>query len=339
MEQKQRLDGLDLLRSLAIFFVLVTHMLNYTGLLNVRLRSVPWIVYDFVHYISMLCVPLFLLLTGFLQEKRDLNSRHYRALLPLLLSYFIIYGAGALFMPSEQNPFALVLSVFSGNFGYGWYVGMYVLLSLLIPFLNKMLHSLTRKQHLFLLAVLSAVSMLPALLSGFSIGGVQLKLLPDFFENAYVIAFYCTGAYIARFQPEIKPLRCFSGFALVITAEAFVCYLLSGNRYAWEPFNKNAAITHMLAAVCLFLALYKIQFKTKLFCAVCREISLCSFEMYLLSYFTDYLLFTYLTISPLEIVCLNFVLLYALAKAVRFILSPIVKRLKRTRSEIRPVGF
>lgn len=68
MKSSGRIVGLDILRAIAILLVMVTHMFNYTGILSTDTHTFNWAVSNMLHYFSMICVPLFLLLTGYLKS-------------------------------------------------------------------------------------------------------------------------------------------------------------------------------------------------------------------------------------------------------------------------------
>ncbi len=334
MNAETRNTGLDIIRTAAIIFVMITHMLNYTGLMHINLRSFQWIVYDIIHYASMLCVPLFLLLTGFLHAKRRISFRHYASILPIIVSYLSVCAITApiilhLFGLNDSSIGAFILSIFNFQFGYSWYVEMYLSLFLVIPFLNLLADNLMQKQMTVFIALLIFSTMLPALLIGFKLpNGLTLDVFPDFFENNYVITYYMIGSYIARFNPAPSRFRCLLFSIGILGAESVVCFLLSAQQYAWEPFNKNAALTHMLAAVGLFLALYTVQLKSRFLQRLFMEISVCSFEMYLISYCTDRILFTYLTLPAWQILCINFILTFCTARLIHSFTAPFGRYVK-----------
>ena len=92
-----RKAGLDIIRTIAICAILLIHMLGYTGVLGMDLRSASWTCYVFLKYAVRAGVPLFLLLTGYLQSKREFNKKHYISIIPVMVSYFIISLIGAVY--------------------------------------------------------------------------------------------------------------------------------------------------------------------------------------------------------------------------------------------------
>lgn len=338
MKKSNRIIGLDILRAMAIIFVVITHMFNYTGILNSNFRSLNWTIKNLLHYISIICVPLFLLLTGYLQSERKLSLKHYSSIIPVLISYFGVSAVNAVLtirffgMPqfSEGSGIILLLlHIFDYTFGYAWYVKMYICLFMLIPFLNILFQSLSRHRQKLFIGTLISITMLPPLLKSFVVFGAYFNVMPDFLENMYVITYYYIGAYIAKYKPQPKPLLCLLTILSVLLFESICCWLCSGTQYAWWMFNSNGTITHMLVAVSVFLLFYRMESISKPISLVVGELALCSFEMYLVSYFTDRYLFAHLTLPIWQIVCIDVITAYILAKLMRIILVPASMYIKK----------
>lgn len=331
---KERQLGPDLIRTLAISMVFVIHMLAITKVLSGSLRSPKWVAYDFVHFLSMIAIPLFLLLTGYLQEGKRLGSRYYTGVLPTVLSYFATSAVVAALMVfvygmPKSGPARLILHIFDYTYGYAWYMEMYLCLFLLIPFLNILFDALSKKQQLWMIGTLAFLTMLPPVVSNFIVTGIYFEVLPDFLENMYVITLYFIGAYIARYRPAPSRWWCAAMALMVLMGETLVSYLLSKEKYAWYVCNSFASLTHAVAAVSIFLMLYQLNFKWKVLRWGVREIATCSFEMYLLSYFTDSYLYKVLPLPPLQILFVNFFITYAGARLLRLAVVPLGKLFKK----------
>lgn len=349
MEKKrERIAGLDILRTLAIILVMATHMLNYRvdHFLRTDIRSASWVLAVVVRYTVIISVPLFLLLTGYLMQKRKPDRRHAAAVIPVILSWFVlscIISAAEvpLFGMGEEGLAHRVLNIFNFKFGYTWYVEMYLCLYMVLPFINILLDRLTQKQELWFTGIFVALTMLPAVGQSLYVNGFQLDIFPGNFEGVYCIAYYLIGAYIARHKPRPHPLLCIAVALAVLTAEVALNYHCSTTEYAWYLFYQYSALTHAVVATSLFLLFYRIQRLPKIIGVPIREISVCSFEMYLISYLTDRVFHseggTLITIPGLaeltshaiwiNLVC-SFVTAYILARVARLILVPISSKLR-----------
>lgn len=329
----QRKPGLDIIRTVAICVVMITHMFNYTGILSGNLQSLRWTALVLLKFAAIIGVPLFLLLTGFLQSKRGINARHYTSIIPVLLSYIVISVinsvAEGFVVDTQLDIFHHIVSIFDFEYGYAWYVEMYIGLFLIIPFLNILYKSINKKQKLILIAILSFMTYLPASLQFVEVLGGGFEILPDFFTNLYVVAYYFIGAYIAEFKPTVAKWKPLSLMILVFLAETSLCFVFSKESYAWWLFNNVASATHAFVAVCLFLIFYNVNLKNRVVLSLTRSVAACSFEMYLISYMTDNFCYRYLDLPIWAILIVDFLMAFAVAKIIRLVIVPVSKGIKQ----------
>ena len=87
----------------------------------------------------MICVPLFLLLTGYLMKNKELSIKYYKGIGNTLFVYVLASIACVLFKniyyPNEHHNLLLSILNFTGA-NYAWYIEMYIGLFFIIPFLN-----------------------------------------------------------------------------------------------------------------------------------------------------------------------------------------------------------
>ena len=108
----------------------------------------------------MICVPLFIILTGYLMSSKKWSGKYYLGIVKTLGIYVlasilcIIYKVHVLNTEiTVKNAIFSILDFTGAN--YSWYIEMYIGLFLLIPFLNAMLRGLeTRKAKLALVLTL-----------------------------------------------------------------------------------------------------------------------------------------------------------------------------------------
>lgn len=298
--KKQRIISLDVIRTAAIALVVLLHATSLGGVFGGELFTPAWSISLFIRQLSAACVPLFLLLTGFLQSKKSLGNKYLLGILPLYASYFIISLISALTRAVYQtdasiSPFNILYTIlnFSAN-EYAWYFEMYIGLFLLIPFLNLAYSGLkTEKQKLYLIGALFFLTMMPELCKSFAPyyknGGIALNIIPDFFVDLYPFTYYFAGAYIAEFRPKIKGILKPILLILAPSLPTGLCMLFSYTRqsYAWYMMNGNGAPTVFITSLTIFLCLYDLEFKPGVFSNICKQISESSFEMYLLSFIFD----------------------------------------------------
>lgn len=232
-------------------------------------------------------------------------------------------------LDSEGRPFHYLVRILDYEYGYSWYVEMYIGLFLLIPFLNAMYKSIGRKQKLWLIGILAFLSMLPSMLESVWVCEIEFDIFPDFFTNLYVLVYYFTGSYIAEYKPSPKKILCAGVIVLTVAAETVLCFALSETEYAWWLFNNIASLPHAIVAVFIFLLFYDVEIGFKPASALFTKIASCSFEIYLISFMTDQFCHRYLTLPVPVIYIIDFVMAFAGAMIIRSVTVPISNFIKK----------
>lgn len=134
--------GLDIIRCIAILFVISCHFF----LLNTSLREVPFhgislFIQATVLSLCLTAVPLFVILTGYLNINKQCSWKYYKNIKKVLFSYILFSIITILFRKYYLNEtlswveWGLKILDFSA-IPYGWYIEMWIGLYLLTPFLN-----------------------------------------------------------------------------------------------------------------------------------------------------------------------------------------------------------
>lgn len=334
-----RMHGIDAVRVAAMSMVTVVHAISLSGVLDSP-SAAAWSLALYLRHLSLACVPLFLMLSGFLQRKKAFSLAYYRSVLPLVLSYVIISALCVIARVLAGETVSIVAAVYSilnytAN-GYAWYFEMYLGLFLLIPFLNMIYAGIaTQKGKRILLVSFIFLTLLPDTIAGFSPyydgsgSTVALNIFPDFFKAIYPITFYFLGCYIGEYKPRLvhyqKVLFVLVAPLLPTLLVAWVTHLRGS--YAWYVCNGFQTLTVGITAVAVFLALYDLEIRRVVPQKILEAISVCTFEMYLFSYLWDNLCFGVLNVRnfvPLVMVpILVFAGSFISAFVLRYCLRPI----------------
>lgn len=329
---KQRFAGLDIIRSIAILFVIIIHSIAILGTMDKLTLSYSWELNVLIRYTALSCVPLFLLLSGYLQCGKKLERKFYTSLIPIILSYVAI---SIMDIAVQKYYLGIDISLsqsirglfdFTAN-SYAWYVEMFIGLFLLIPFLNIIWNNLkTNRQRLLLIAVLLLLTSLPSFFKSFIVMGTKLDIIPDYWEAIYPVTYYFIGAYIKLIKPK---LNVFANIGLLIVSVAipsYMCWIFTKQtgEYAWYVCNSYACITTGFTAVCIFLLFYSIK-GNPFTSAILKEISVCSFEMYLFSNIVDKIVYKNLDIPMWRGILTVFAASYICARILRLLLHPLSK--------------
>lgn len=258
---RKREHGLDLLRCFATLLVVIAHSFMSNGYtIRPQVGLSMWLAGSF-QLMGRCSVGIFLLLTGYLQSRKTDWRSCYRSLPSVLVGYLLI---SAISIPIRHFVFGDVQTLstwvqrllgYNGAY-YGWYVEMYVGLTLLTPFLNVALQNMSNKKMFAFSAVLLFLSSLPGL--------TRWIVVPDFWKFLYPISFYVLGAIFRRVQPKINPLL---GLAAALSSA-----LLMGAGTVLSTDGKfQDAITWsfgdlgmVIVSVGLFIGMYRAQFSPAL---------------------------------------------------------------------------
>lgn len=206
-EPGQRICGLDLIRVCAIFFVIAGHFF----VLNTSYRSVPFtgismFFQGMMNSVFTVGVPLFMMLTGYLNINKTPTKRYYKGMVRVLVAYLffsiVTIAFCKYYLGEELSIVQWVLKIFNYSaIPYAWYIEMWIGLALLTPFLNYLYHAIpTIKQKLLLIASLFVMTSLPDFCNRYGI-----YLMPGYFAQAcYPLMFYFMGTFIREYQPTIK---------------------------------------------------------------------------------------------------------------------------------------
>lgn len=258
---QKREPGPDLVRCLALLGVVTFHSFLYNGYYQWPQTGLWMVLAGSVRWLSVSCIGLFLMLTGYFQSGKPVSKASYAALGPVLLGYLL---ASAISIPirhfllGEPQSLSLWISKlfrFSAV-SYGWYVGMYVGLTLLIPVVNLALERLTGKRQLLWLAgTMLFVTALP--------GATALDLAPSYWRPLYPLTYYVLGAVVRRLQPRISPWAGL-GAALAIAIGLGTATVLSTDGTISDAFTQEFGdLWISLMVLCLFAGLYRVSIGPK----------------------------------------------------------------------------
>lgn len=288
--QNNRNIGLDIIRAVATLFVFSVHFFYNTKFYDTLLIGKGMYAQLFLRMTFIICVPLFILLTGYLQLNKQPTKSYYKKIIPILVVYFI-YSILSIFVrivffnevKSVLN-WIIAISTFSAN-GYSWYINMYIGLFLISPFLNVLYNNLeTKRQKQLLLSVFIILTSIPEFING---RFIKILFFPTYWLDFYPITYYFIGAYIREYQPKIKKLYCFPLLVVIILLQCFIELHYGGiSKFSYKT-GSYASLNIAIQAVVFFIFFYDVNIKNKFLVKFISMISLLSLDMYLVSYITD----------------------------------------------------
>lgn len=259
-----RSSNIELLRILAMAFIVASHYTAH-GLkaecvgMDVRLH------YSFLQMGGPIGVNLFVMASGYFMVKSSISMPRIGKVLFHVISYSAILSAMAFFVGSPLFDVNLQLAIkrslgIAGT-GVYWFINVYLALMLLVPFLNILVHQITKKQHLLCICTLTGLScVFPACF-----------LIPTYSGKICLfMALYMVAAYL-RLYPLLELTKrklVYVGAAVLLIILAF----LGAANIAFEYFHSeyvssiliNSAtsqesILMLLVAIPIFILFLKIN--------------------------------------------------------------------------------
>ena len=290
---KERNLNLDLIRCVALLMVPIMHSLDHTGLYDQQLYGAANQSMIAVKTLFTTCIPLYVMLSGFLNNRKALSARYYLGLIRILGVYLICGIACLAFEQcsgiAHRSPAEMVSALV--NFSccdYAWYIMMYFGLFLMIPFLNMAYHGLTtRKQKLVLVATFLALSVLPSLLN------LYFQLYSLWWTRFYPLCYYFTGAYLSEYMPKARPGKWAAALLAFLAAySVFFYFHYDANGAALIGVYQDTFPVYILS-VLLFVILFRLPLGTVPgpVAALLRKVSDLTLPAYLLTWITDSLIY------------------------------------------------
>ncbi len=220
----KRNPALDLTRCFALFCVVSVHFFSNTEVLTLSMNNWDGYLICLLRSFFMIAVSLFLLLSGYLMGSRTPTKQYYRKLGQTLWIYLLAslccgayqMYASIVYWGAPASPWDLVLGIFAFQTApYGWYVGMYIGLFLLIPYLNILYHQLTKKQKQYLIAILLFLTAVPGVANIHNLSDLSWWLLPSrsdvahelvspWWVDMFPITYYFIGVYLREYPLKMK---------------------------------------------------------------------------------------------------------------------------------------
>lgn len=313
---RQRDFNLDIIRIMALIFVVSVHFFLHNGFYSNTLSTFNMNVMGLMRTLFMCCVPLFMLLTGYLQSSKEItpNKNYYLKLLKTLIPYLVIMLIDMLYyILWEHKDYTLreAIENFTSFTHYSWYVEMYIGLFLLAPFLNIIwLNLKSRKNEHILIITLLILTVVPYLFNVYQFDGTEngswwssanndyWKLFPSWWTGIYPLTYYFVGAYMRKYKEEIKMKAIYAFLIFLGIFALFGTYTLTRAHditlsvFSWTDYKSPGIF---LLSTSLFYFVNNINFKRvpNMVRKCAGKLSDLTFGAYLGSWVMDYLLYNH----------------------------------------------
>lgn len=230
MQQEIRKSNMEILRILAILWIVGFHYCfkggyHFTGLsLNHVIVKTFWMFGEWG-------VNMFMLLTGFFMCEKTFRMKKLMNLLLqvqfyTILTAYLAYRLGFFSIVGKKNWFLFFFPVITNRY---WYVTAYVLIYILMPFINLFLQGMDQKTwKRFLVITLGLWCVIPTVF-GIFYNGTEGFLYYNRF--LWYVEMYCLGAYYKKYGSELFPTKKLCTLGILIS---FGLLLLSIITIIWK---------------------------------------------------------------------------------------------------------
>ncbi len=217
----KRNSAIDIIRIVAVLCVLSVHFFLHNGFYYETVIGPEMYIMSLMRTLFSICVPLFLLLTGYLMCNKVLSKQYYKGIRKTLIVFVIATIACMIYKAIHNGEiytfkdFIFDTLDFTGA-NYSWYIEMYIGLFLIAPFLNLAYNNLgSQKKKQVLVFTFVAITILPTLFNIFNFSDLQwwadpklsdefAKILPSWWIGFFPVTYYFTGCYLREYGMKIK---------------------------------------------------------------------------------------------------------------------------------------
>lgn len=155
---KERSSNFELLRIVLALLVIIVHYCNgFMGGAEALTEKGSFNYYfiNFMHSASMVAVNTFVLITGyFMYDKKEIKLSKPLKLIYLTVVWAILIFIFRLFIKHDLVFNEIAVYKFIQTITDKWFIIIYVILYLFIPYINKIVQSINKKQYIILLSIM-----------------------------------------------------------------------------------------------------------------------------------------------------------------------------------------
>lgn len=289
--------SLDIVRCAAIVCVVAGHFFS----INTKFRTVPFegepslFLQGMANMFFGIGVPLFMLLTGYLNARHDEYSWHYIVRMKKVLFSYVFFSVLTIlfrryYLCESLSIIDWIKKILDFSaIPYGWYIEMWIGLYLLTPLLNKA-YSGVRSQTEWVLGVLFFLSSVPYFTNRYG-----LYLMPAFWKNLYPILYFFIGRTLRDKVPGIKNGWLFLVIFAVCLINPLVSLIFARGHTMLSPAGGPWGIFGVPLSVSVFVLLLRTEKVLgeahELVKAIITGFSILSLDIYLCCYISDRILY------------------------------------------------
>ena len=341
MNISKRNINIDIIKALSWLVVIGVHLFLYTGYYS-STYTITSSIFITIRNICMACVPLFIVITGYLNKDKIWNKKYYLN----IGRVYLLYSLAIFVLTLVDNKYVINTTLFKNTLinilnykYYGWYINMYVGLMLVAPIINLAFKSIDESARKCVLTnILLAISIPVTLADLFSNirYSILAHILPNWWYFTWPLMYYIIGVTFSYNKNVIIDFLLNSKILFWITLIVSTATYYFLNIHIESTLHVN--IFTVIITTCIFSWLLNldINVNSKLRTSIIF-VSNNTLLAYLLSYIVDNITYPFVnqitnttirfSLFPV-VVALNFILTIILVIIVRIILSTLSKSIK-----------
>lgn len=283
---KKRDTNFELLRIVAMIMIVILHFNNFGKMLsNVELGSKKYYIVYFLEYACIIAVNLYVMITGFYMIKSKPKIKKLIVLELEVIFYSVgVYLILILLNKANFNIKILINSIFPVITKQYWFITAYVGLYLLIPFINKLVENLDKKDFKIMLILLT---ILMSILKTLYPSNIVFEA-NNGYGLAWFIYLYLLAGYIRLYYDrKIKKLYLFLGYIAIIIIQIILTTISKkcNNAIAINYLNISLAYNSffiLIESVLFFLLFKSINIKNNWLNKLILSVSPLTLSVYLI---------------------------------------------------------
>ena len=290
MKKSKRIIGIDLVKVLAVILVLSVHFFYNTKFYQTETFGINMKIQMIVRNFCFMCVPLFLVTTGFLNKEKEYNKSFFKKLINILIIWAFYSTIEFLVLHLIHKDYnglnigAFINSLLSFKAcGYSWYIEMFIGLFLLSPIINNAFENFDQKNRRNLLIISIILFALPSFINTVFKNSLHL---PNWWIGFYPIAYYILGKWIYYEKPVLNK-------RVLIVLMFFAQLLMFFYNVSYKINDYHLFIVYIPTAL-TFLFCYNIDIKNGFITKIIVYLSTITLDIYLASSLIDKLIYPWI---------------------------------------------
>lgn len=279
---KERNSNIEMLRIISMLFIVISHYTVHNGVVNSTLPLGFNRIFLEIMTLGNIGSILFVLISGYYMVESDKLkiNKIFNLWFQIFCYSILIYFCFVVFGSETFTIKGLLKSLLPITFEQYWFASAYILLYIFHPYINKMIKSLSRKEHLSLILIA---------LSIFSV--MRLITTQKYYGNELIqfFIFYIIGCYLGKYKKNIFNSNKVNGLIIAITTfiliSSVIIFDLVGTKmpvfatHSTYLFSRTSIITILFSISLFSIFLNKEKFNNK----GINLIASCTFAIYLIS--------------------------------------------------------